>query len=110
MKPFLTSLLLSPDDESCYRKNCLEKNVDYTGEDVPIRKNGARNKVRGGWKACLEQCRQTPECEFFVFYTRKEPDRNLRRACFLKRSKGSANGTNNRCNEANSAASANSFI
>eukprot|EP00095_Tigriopus_kingsejongensis_P012216 maker-scaffold927_size80360-snap-gene-0.28 protein:Tk12216 transcript:maker-scaffold927_size80360-snap-gene-0.28-mRNA-1 annotation:"serine proteinase" len=47
-----------PTDEPRRRNRCVDRNVEYSGEDLPISQNGRRNKVRN-WRDCQASCQAT---------------------------------------------------
>ena len=47
-------------------------------------------------KACKQSCQNTDGCNFWVFASRSEPNRRLRRACYLMSSKAASAPNENR--------------
>ena len=48
------------------------------------------------WRDCKEQCDSNAECTHWTWVRGKEPNRQLKRKCFLKSSKGIATENENR--------------
>merc|ERR1712110_61215 len=67
-------------------QECIERQTEYIGNDLNIANNGIRNKKRRK-KDCQRSCQDTPGCNYWVHVSRRNDDRRIRQACYLKQNK-----------------------